>query len=255
MEGAMSDTPNSTILILGGSGGIGRATARRLLDQGRQVVLAARDEDRLAQTSADLGNVPYHTVDATGFDAVADLVARVDADHQGLFGIVNAVGSILVKPAHTTREEEWRDTIAANLDTAFATVRAAGRTLGRRGGSVVLMASAAARTGLPSHEAIAAAKAGVIGLGLSAAATYASKNLRFNVVAPGMVETPMAAPILANEMVRTASERMHPLGRIGTADDVAACIAWLLDPATTWVTGQVIGVDGGLGSVRGKASA
>jgi 3-oxoacyl-[acyl-carrier protein] reductase len=74
-------------------------------------------------------------------------------------------------------------------------------------------------------------------------------------VAPGMVDTPMAAAILANAMVRTASEKMHPLGRIGAADDVASCIAWLLDPGTTWVTGQVIGVDGGLGSVRGKASA
>jgi NAD(P)-dependent dehydrogenase (short-subunit alcohol dehydrogenase family) len=250
----MDDSTANTILILGGSGGIGRATAARLRERGLNVVLAARDQRRLDEASRACGGAPTHTVDATDLDAVADLVKRVDADHGGLHGIVNAVGSILIKPAHTTSEEEWRHTVSANLDSAFATVRAAGRTLGRRGGSVVLMASAAARTGLPSHEAVAAAKAGVIGLGLSAAATYAAKNLRFNVVAPGMVDTPMAAAILANAMVRTASEKMHPLGRIGAADDVASCIAWLLDPGTTWVTGQVIGVDGGLGTVRGKAS-
>ena len=142
-----------------------------------------------------------------------------------------------------------------SFDTAFATVRAAAKTMRTNGGSVVLMASSAATVGLPSHEAIAAAKAGVIGLGRSAAATYASKGIRFNVIAPGLVETPMSAKITGNPLMLKASEAMHPLGRIGRPDEVASMIAWLLGEESAWVTGQVFGLDGGMSTVRSKASA
>ena len=120
------------------------------------------------------------------------------------------------------------------------------------GGSVALVSSAAARVGLASHEAIAAAKAGVIGLTLSAAATYAGRGLRFNCVAPGLVRTPLTARLTATEASSRASTAMHPLGRLGEPDDVAAGIAWLLDPRNSWVTGQVIGIDGGLADLRGR---
>ena len=119
----------------------------------------------------------------------------------------------------------------------------------------MLMSSAAARTGVPSHEAIAAAKAGVIGLTLSAAATYAPKGLRFNAVAPGLVESPLTERIVSNEASLKASTAMHPLGRIGQPGDIASAVVWLLDPAQSWVTGQVIGVDGGLASVRSRVKA
>jgi NAD(P)-dependent dehydrogenase (short-subunit alcohol dehydrogenase family) len=122
------------------------------------------------------------------------------------------------------------------------------------GGSVVLMSSAAARIGLANHEAIAAAKAGIIGLTLSAAATYAAQGIRVNAVAPGLIDTPMTKRITSNETSLSASVAMHPLGRIGTPDEVAATIEWLLRPESSWITGQVIGVDGGLGvlKTRGK---
>lgn len=121
-----------------------------------------------------------------------------------------------------------------------------------QGGSVVLMASAAARIGLPHHEAIAAAKAGIIGLMLSGAATYAGMNLRFNVVAPGLIESPLTASITTNPLLRKASESMHALGRLGKPIDVANAIVFLLDPQNSWMTGQVLGVDGGLGSILSK---
>jgi NAD(P)-dependent dehydrogenase (short-subunit alcohol dehydrogenase family) len=121
------------------------------------------------------------------------------------------------------------------------------------GGSIVLMSTAAARVGLANHEAIAAAKAGVVGLVISAAATYAPKGIRVNCVAPGLVRTPMTERLTANEASLKASVALHALGRIGEPADVAAAIEWLLDPAQTWVTGQVIGVDGGLGSVRSRS--
>ena len=158
----------------------------------------------------------------------------------------------MLKPAHLTSTADWNATLAANLSSAFGCVRAAGRLLKADGGSVVLVSSAAARVGLANHEAIAAAKAGVIGLMLSAAATYARQRIRFNAVAPGLVRTPLTKGLVSSELAEKASVAMHPLGRLGEPEDVARAIAWLLDPAQGWITAQVIGVDGGLADVRGR---
>ena len=240
------------VLVFGGSGGIGSAVAREILTAGGQVHLAGRNGDSLTAVAAELG-VGCSTVDVTdavAVDACADAAAEALG---GLTGITNCVGSILLKPAHLTQPEDWQATIAANLTTAFNTVRAAGRLLRTSGGSVVLLSSAAARIGLANHEAVAAAKAGVIGLTLSAAATYARAKIRFNAVAPGLVRTPLAAGLLANELAEKASVAMHPLGRLGESEDVARAICWLLDPQNSWVTGQVLGVDGGLADVKARA--
>lgn len=121
-----------------------------------------------------------------------------------------------------------------------------------RGGSVVLVSSAAAEVGLANHEAIAAAKGGVAALARAAAATYAASNIRVNAVAPGLVETPLTERITRSPAARQSSEQMHALRRLGTPDDVASLIAWLLDPGNAWVTGQVIGIDGGLARVRSR---
>ena len=109
--------------------------------------------------------------------------------------------------------------------------------------------------GEEKQEAIAAAKAGVMGLTLSAAATYASSGLRVNAVAPGLTQTPLTASLTANEGSRKVSEAMHALGRLGEPADVARAVAFLLDPANSWITGQVLGVDGGLGSLRPRPRA
>jgi len=123
----------------------------------------------------------------------------------------------------------------------------------RTGGTVVLTSSASARLGLANHEAIAAAKAGVIGLMLSAAASYAGRRIRVNAVAPGLVRTALTEALTGAETTLQASAALHPLGRIGEPDEVASAIAWLLDPAQAWVTGQVFGIDGGLATVRSRA--
>ena len=186
------------------------------------------------------------------FAALDAAVDRAVQEQGPLDGIVNCAGSLLLKPAHRTTEDEWRDTLTANLDTAFATVRAGARVMMKTGGSIVLLSSAAARIGLANHEAIAAAKAGVVGLALSASASYAPRGIRVNVVAPGLVRTGLTADLLRSEPSEKASVAMHAMGRIGEASDVARAITWLLDPDQSWVTGQVLGVDGGLATVRAR---
>lgn len=241
-------------LIFGATGGIGSALARKLAARGDALFLAARNLERLEALSHELSvltTVGSATVDAADFadvDRVADLAV---AQFGGLSSVVNCVGSLLLKPAHLTKAEEFQATITANLTTAFAAVRAAARVM-PNGGSVVLCSSAAARIGLTNHEAIAAAKAGVLGLMLSAAATYASRGLRVNAVAPGLTRTPLTARITASAAASDASRALHALGRLGEPEDVAAIIAWLVSGESTWVTGQCYGVDGGLGTLRAK---
>lgn len=245
-EHSMSDM---TFVVLGATGGIGSALSRTLAERGAQLIVAARGEDRLHELADSLGAQPWR-LDATDSDAVDACVKDAVETHGHIDGIVNCVGSILLKPAHLTSPEDFEETLRLNLVTAFNVVRAGARAMRRGGGSVVLVSSAAARLGLANHEAIAAAKAGVEGLVLASAATYAPVGIRVNAVAPGLVDTPLTSRITGSEAGRRASLAMHPLGRLGEPEDVAAAIAWLLEPTNDWITGQVIGVDGGLGSLK-----
>jgi 3-oxoacyl-[acyl-carrier protein] reductase len=239
--------PAPAYVVIGGTGGIGSATARRLRESGAEVAVAARDAARVAQLADELGCLGV-SIDATGIEDVERLLAEAKERFGRLDGVVNCAGALLFKPAHATSEEEWHGILGANLTTSFAAVRAGARALDE-GGSIVLLASAAARVGFANHEAIAAAKAGVLGLTLSAAATYASRGIRVNAVAPGLTATPATERITSGPSGE-ASRAMHPLGRLGEPADVASAIIWLLDPAQSWVTGQVIGVDGGISTVR-----
>lgn len=120
------------------------------------------------------------------------------------------------------------------------------------GGSIVLCSTAAVRVGLQNHEAIAAAKGGVEALVRSAASTYASKGIRVNAIAPGLTRTPMTEKITLNPQALAFSTAMHALGRIGEPKDISSGICWLLDSSQSWVTGQIIAIDGGLSSVIPK---
>lgn len=239
----------SSYLILGATGGIGSALCRRLAAKGARLVLAARNEQRLRPLAEELGACAV-TVDATQPEQIENCFAQAIAANGRIDGVANCVGSLLLKPAHLTTDAEWSATLTTNLTSAFLTVRAAARAMMQTGGSIVLVSSAVSQVGMANHEAIAAAKAGIVGLMLSAAASYASRGIRVNCVAPGLVRTPLTARLTTNEASLKTSVAMHALGRIGEPSDVAAAIEWLLDPAQSWVTAQVLGVDGGLAHVR-----
>ncbi len=242
---------NRAFVILGAGGGIGAATARSLASRGARLVLAGRSGDALRTVAEETGGLPFQ-LDATVTGEVGEAVATAAETFGRVDGIANCVGSLLLKPAHITTDDEWNDTIATNLTSAFAAVKAGAKAMRAAGGSIVLVSSAAAQLGLANHEAIAAAKAGVIGLTRSAAASYARQGIRVNAVAPGLVRSQLTERLTSSPQAEQASLAMHALGRLGEPEDVATGISWLLDPAQSWVTGQVIGIDGGLGSVRAR---
>jgi len=238
-------------IIIGASGGIGTSLSHQLHAAGHQLFLAAQQAEPLENLATEL-NMPFLALDAKNGDAVQQLFKDAQNTFGSIDGAVNLAGSILLKPAHLTSDDEWQSTIGTNLTTAFQVVKAAAKTMRKNGGSVVLMSSGVARSGFANHEAIAAAKAGVNGLMMAAAASYASSNIRFNVVAPGLVRTPLSEPVLSTEAGEKVSRAMHALNSIGDAEQVARMISWLLDPQNNWVTGQVFGVDGGLGTIHPK---
>jgi NAD(P)-dependent dehydrogenase (short-subunit alcohol dehydrogenase family) len=240
-----NDTP--VYAVLGATGGIGSALCRKLARGGAHLALGARSDDDLNDLAGELDDASAHPLDATDYDAVEAFIEDARAEHDRLDGVTNCVGSIMLNPAHLTSVEEFEKTLDLNLRSAFYTVKAAVQPMMKSGGgAIALSAAAVAQTGVPNHGAIASAKGGVISLTRSAAATYAKNDVRVNAVAPGLVQTPLTERVTQNDASREQSEEMHALDRLGEPDDVASALRWLLDPTSDWVTGQVVGIDGGL---------
>ena len=251
---AKSNAERPAFVVLGATGSIGADLSRRLVKSGARILLGARNKVALEDLGREL-KADCFEVDAHRPASIHECLENAAAEFGRIDGVVNCIGSVLLKAAHVTSTEEWNETIAVNLPSAFCVVQSAGRIMRRSGGSVVLISSAAARIGLANHEAIAAAKAGIIGLTRSAAATYASRGLRVNAVAPGLVKSHMTKALWKSAAAESASKSMHPMGRLGEPSDVSSAIWWLLQPANDWITGQIIGVDGGLSTIAPKNKA
>jgi len=239
------------VVLVGGSGGIGIAIAEELRKKAIPTFLVARDGARLEAAAREVSAVGYATADATKLEDVEAAFEHASAAMGGVSGVAHCVGSILLKPAHLTSEAEFASVLSVNLTSAFLVLRTVAKTM-PQGGSLVLFSSAAGRVGLANHEAIAAAKAGIIGLTLSAAATYAARGLRVNCIAPGLVQTPLSEKITTNAAAEAFSRALHPLGRLGVPSDISKIAALLLSEESSWITGQVFGVDGGLGTLKTK---
>ena len=247
-------TTPQAYLIFGGAGGIGSHSAKLLAEAGHHVMVAGRTEAKLQAVSSTSEHIEHFVADATKSSEVEACVQATRQKFGRLDGVVNCVGSFGLKPLHLATDEDFERDWAQNVKTALNVTRAAVRqmTADKSPGSVVLMSSVAARFGMPNHESIATAKGGVMALMLSAAATYAADNIRVNAVAPGLIQTELTKSITQTPAMAQASASMHPLRRLGEPQHIARMVAFLLDPANDFITGQVFGVDGGLATIRPK---
>ena len=164
-------------------------------------------------------------------------------------GYVHFSGSILLKPLHLTRRDEWDDVLSKHLTTAFTGLKAVIPIFKRQGhGSVVLISSTAARIGLQNHEVIAAAKGAIEALVRSCAATYAP--IRFNAIAPGLTRSRMSQKIVSNENALKASLQLQAIQKLAEPSDMANAISFLLSQQSSMITGQILSIDGGLSSTK-----
>lgn len=235
---AVANISSKNILIIGGASGIGAALAKKATDAGAQVFTASRRAE---------GGLGTHIP----FDATGDAAGLASALPVVLHGLVYAPGTINLKPFSRLTDDDFRQDFEVNVLGAIRVIRALLPALKKaEGASIVLFSTVAAAVGMPFHASVAVAKRGLEGLALSLAAELASQKIRVNVVAPSLSDTPLASTLLSTPEKREASAKRHPLGRVGTPDDAAAAALFLLSEESSWMTGQIIGVDGGLGSLR-----
>lgn len=237
-----------TVLITGASSGVAQALARRLKKDGWRRLLVGRD---LSKLDPSLGGAVAADV-STEAGAVLAIEAATQAFGQVPDAVINCAGSTLIAPISRTSEVQYRAVLAANLDTAFFTAKAYANALtaAKQGGAMVLFSSVVAGTGAANHSAIAAAKGAVEALTRSLAADFSAIGLRVNCIAPGLMRSPMTARMLATEAGIKQISAQYPLGRHGEADDAAGLAAFLVSSDASWITGQVIGLDGGFSAVR-----
>ncbi len=243
----------SITLVFGGSGGIGSATARALRAEGRAVHLAARDGARLEALAREIG-ASFTVADVGEGDDIRRAVEEASAAGGGaLAGLCYAVGTINLKPVSRLSDADFERDFRINALGAAKAVQVALPALKAHQGtaSVLFFSTVAVAQGFTAHASVAMAKGAVEGLTAALAAELAPK-IRVNCIAPSLTRTPLAAALTGNPAMADAIAQLHPLQRLGEPEDVAPLAGLLLSERAGWITGQVIGVDGGRSTLRTK---
>ena len=224
------------ILLIGGSSGIGLATAK-LLTENHEVYIASRSSDSL--TGLDIHHLP--------FDVTTDDLSTLDLPAE-LSGLVYCPGSINLRPFKGLKPEAFEADFQINVMGFVKSLQAVLPKL-TTNSSVVLYSTVAVKVGMPFHASVAASKGALEGLGKSLAAELAPKT-RVNVIAPSITNTPLADRFLNNEAKMEKSAQRHPLKRVGDANDIATMTRFLLSDDSSWMTGQILGLDGGMSTLN-----
>ncbi|WP_440653197.1 SDR family NAD(P)-dependent oxidoreductase [Candidatus Pelagibacter sp. HIMB1542] len=226
-------------LIFGATGSIGSSLAEQLKNSGNDIHLVARNESELAPIVEKLGC--SHTI----VDVLEEgFVEKVKSDISEIKGLAYCVGSIDLKPLRMINEQDFQKCMKLNLYSAVEAIKGYQESLKKNKGSIVMFSTVAAQRGFTNHAIIASAKAAVEGLTVSLAAEFAP-NIRVNCVAPSLTKSKIAEPMLKNAALVEGIAKAHPLKRLGEGKDSASLAKFLLTEDSSWITGQVIAVDGG----------
>ncbi len=233
---------SKNILIVGGTSGIGLSLSKLLQEEGHQLILASRKPPE----EASLAGIPHISLDIS-----QALQGQLDQLPDTLQGLAYCPGTINLKPFHRLSEEEFMHDFQINVMGAVRVLQAAMKPLRKaRGASVVLFSTVASRLGMNFHSSIAVSKSGIEGLTKSLAAEWSNYQVRVNAIAPSLTDTPLAEKLLSSDDRREAAAKRHPIGRVGTSEDVARMAQFLLSEQSTWITGQILGIDGGMGTLK-----
>ena len=226
-------------LVIGATGSIGSNLVEQLYASGKEVHLVGRDENQTKLLSEKL-NCQYTITDVLD----EDFVKKIKSDVEEVKGIAYCVGSIDLKPLRMVTENDFNKCMKLNLYSAVELIKGYQESLKKNKGSIVLFSTVAAQRGFTNHSIIASTKAAVEGLTVSLAAEFAP-NIRVNCIAPSLTNSKIAEPMLKNKVLADGIAKAHPLKRLGEGKDSASLAKFLITEDSSWVTGQIIAVDGG----------
>ena len=244
------DVGGLAILVAGGAGGLGTAIVRELAVRGARVVVADVDQGRAeavaTQVSAASGEVRGISLNVTDSNSCKDAVDFTIGAFGRLDALVNASGVYRVSPALEMTDDDWERTIDINLTGAFRLARAAGRAMiPQRSGSIVTVTSVSSKVSNPNYAAYAASKAGAAHVTRILALEWASTGIRVNALGPAVTPTPLTTELFEDAGAVANALAKIPMGRFGTPEDLLGAVLFMLSPASMFMTGQVIYVDGG----------
>ena len=232
-------------IILGATGSIGSSLAKKVVADGGQVHLVGRDEPSLSKLASEL-NSTFTTCDVLEENFSERIFS--DLGDTPINGLAYCVGSIDLKPIRMTKKSDFMQSFNLNLISATEIIKSLADNLKKNKGSIVLFSTVAVKQGFPNHAIVSSAKGAIEGLTLALAAEFAP-NVRVNCIAPSLTNSKISNFLLKNEKVAEGIAKMHPMKRIGEGDDSASVAKFLLTDESSWITGQILGVDGGRSSV------